>query len=524
MASADVNPEEPLVLVGSINSWNIDSALQLHRLQAVGRNSAGGNSVESRVLLATQRRAIDFQIISVTRQWKWRVHPTGNVAAADFGKLPRRVAGRAVQAASAWLAAGSGSEAAHGRNFRIEELRTDAIEVRVVISQERGISLWYSHAQDSPGAVMTPEPSAEAVHPKRKAQNSGQKIMALPGTAAPLAADKAKPLETGEFTTEMAVKLQQDLLAGYTAQEVQGRLYQFARTSMWRMHLQDFSMEEYDKILMPVHRKVMPKHGFVANKAGISEMTKKLQDAKSNGSLVVRNERKLMAAMWPWRFATDRPMEDHNESNIELQDHILPLRLIGGFCDWKIEVEALELKTNMCHPGEMQADGWNSFSLVFELRSQEIEFQIVSKQLGFRWRIFPRNKDKNTLKIHQEFSDTVLGGETDGHGSNFCIKEAPGTFLHLQVLLRVQRFRPEIKLVYERSQKLSSTTVAIGSDTVQLFNEDAPGKFVELATSHKDPKRCTFAQIGGLRLIGNFCKWSFSARGLKLERTKCEEG
>lgn len=122
------------------------------------------------------------------------------------------------------------------------------------------------------------------------------------------------------------------------------------------------------------------------------------------------------------------------------------LRAVGKFCRWRIEAEGLLLSSpepELAVPGQGR---WVRHRLCFRMHSKEVEFQIISDNLGFKWRLFPRwnNKsgrslprgDKNSVKV-------TLGGQDDGHGKNFRVAEDFLTIVTLCVWIEV--IRPDRK-------------------------------------------------------------------------------
>jgi len=121
-----------------------------------------------------------------------------------------------------------------------------------------------------------------------------------------------------------------------------------------------------------------------------------------------------------------------------------PLRLVGKFCQWRLEVPGLLLSpigkeepTSSSQGGgarSSKAARRYEYALCFSMSAKRIEFQIVSDTLGFEWRVFPL-KGHEGLVRNLKAIDAAVGGRDDGHGQNFLITEDSATIVTIYVTL-----------------------------------------------------------------------------------------
>jgi len=65
---------------------------------------------------------------------------------------------------------------------------------------------------------------------------------------------------------------------------------------------------------------------------------------------------------------------------------IVPVRLVGECVKWNVRAKGLEFHQQ---PPSTSNEGWWEYRLCCRLQGDRIDFQVVSSQLGFRWRCFP---------------------------------------------------------------------------------------------------------------------------------------
>jgi hypothetical protein len=138
-ASLAFDPSEPLLLIGSCNGWSLAEAKRQHTFMKVDRDPTSV-AQESKVRIEeVPEDGVSFQIISLRKQWEWRLYPAGNSRASC--KLKR---GRA-EGTVAQLATGKDADLeCQGREFYVRNTGLGcAVEIRVSITNETKIQVWY---------------------------------------------------------------------------------------------------------------------------------------------------------------------------------------------------------------------------------------------------------------------------------------------------------------------------------------------------------------------------------------------
>jgi len=125
--------------------------------------------------------------------------------------------------------------------------------------------------------------------------------------------------------------------------------------------------------------------------------------------------------------------EDSWSSHPDALQRVEPLYLVGEPCQWRLEQRGLDFV-----PLETVTEGyvrWRTHKLCFRMLTLEVKFQIVSKILGFRFRLFPAASGEGSLipkaKDPTSGMKTERGGKDDGHGMNFNMRGAPLTVVNI---------------------------------------------------------------------------------------------
>lgn len=136
----DLSIDEPLLLLGTCNSWKIEEAMKRHAFQPV-RKAGRPSKVcqESSVRVELPQGGLAFQVISAKRFWNWRLYPMGGEDPA-CRVLHRGSNGKMV----ACLAVGQDNNLAHGKDFVIRDDSSSVVEVHVTVSSSEGIRVWYT--------------------------------------------------------------------------------------------------------------------------------------------------------------------------------------------------------------------------------------------------------------------------------------------------------------------------------------------------------------------------------------------
>mmetsp|Transcript_151572 Transcript_151572/g.484488 ORF Transcript_151572/g.484488 Transcript_151572/m.484488 type:complete len:640 (+) Transcript_151572:130-2049(+) len=132
----DIDLREPLVLVGSVNDWSPELALESHTMAVEVDEDGEQRQVVHCVRVRVPAGKTEFQIISARSLWIWRLLPA---ATATNVELECGHRGSVVAA----LFVGARDSDCHGRNFAIVEPMGGDFVVRVAL-RRRARHVWYS--------------------------------------------------------------------------------------------------------------------------------------------------------------------------------------------------------------------------------------------------------------------------------------------------------------------------------------------------------------------------------------------
>ncbi|CAK9051754.1 Hypothetical protein (Fragment) [Durusdinium trenchii] len=197
-------------------------------------------------------------------------------------------------------------------------------------------------------------------------------------------------------------------------------------------------------------------------------------------------------------------------------EELLPLRLVGDFCSWQVEVPGLELQSN----GSLMGGKVLEFILLLQLE-ELVKFQIISSPLGFRARIYPKEDAalvKDAGQMGASEANGLVGGSGDGHGRNFIISDLKVKALLVRLALGKRGMEgPPLaaQVCFTLEPTRSGPTVAIGAGKVSLVGQ------THVAWSD-DPEQLRLQQLLPLRLVGHPCGWRLEQSGLVLTATHHE--
>jgi len=186
-------------------------------------------------------------------------------------------------------------------------------------------------------------------------------------------------------------------------------------------------------------------------------------------------------------------------------DMIVPVRLVGDFISWDTKAPGCELFADPFHA----EDDWQPYRLQVRLTDGRLDFQIASSRYGLQWRCHPERAKNGVCVLENygsgEASPGKIGGERDGEGRCFSIREQRGTLVAIFVWLRAEpmplhmgigNFCTEVKVAYERVP-------------------GSPGKCISFGMNPQANYR--ISQIEPVRLVGEFVKWNTRAPGLQFK-------
>eukprot|EP00439_Symbiodinium_sp_Y106_P017820 s8163_g2.t1 len=120
---------------------------------------------------------------------------------------------------------------------------------------------------------------------------------------------------------------------------------------------------------------------------------------------------------------------------------LLPLRLVGQPCNWRLEQAGL-LFSAIPSSSFDAGSGWQGHCLCLRLLTRQVDFQIVSGKLGFGWRLFPESSVAGRIKecgrCPEDCTEMIIGGKDDGAGLNFVISGRPLNVTTIYVWLKVR--------------------------------------------------------------------------------------
>eukprot|EP00435_Cladocopium_sp_Y103_P051306 s123_g15.t2 len=194
-------------------------------------------------------------------------------------------------------------------------------------------------------------------------------------------------------------------------------------------------------------------------------------------------------------------------------EELLPLRLVGDFCSWQVEVPGLEFKQNASE----SLVGGKVLEFFLPLNLEEsVEFQIISSPLGFKVRLYPKEEVrlKEERKIGAAEANALVGGSGDGHGRNFIIDDIQAKVLLVRLALGKRGLEgPPLAAQVCYSLQLGSRpdlpAVTISAGKVTFSGEAA-------AAWSNDPHSLRLHQLLPLRLVGKPCSWRLEQSGLLL--------
>lgn len=414
-----------------------------------------------------------FQIISAKEKWHWRLYP------ADLQKMMLvKDAGSAVPAA---ISVGTDDGAHHGRNFQINEPKGGLFTIFVSMKKRRRV-VWYS--QETPDHLRNS--GAQAAN-STKSPAAGS-FLASPQS---MPADEFEPLRlVGDFnqwdeeaegcelipqdvdtnsgwrTHRLCLRLRNSRL---TFQIVSSKIskrwrcYPKTRTKSSLLRNQpsmdviigdeqdgrgcDFQIKEAQDAV------VLLSVGVCASAAG----------AGSSSSAMLTK----VQVMYELRHPSDmhavplslKPSENYRIGRIQ------PLRLVGESCKWNTRTCGLEF----VQPSE--SGDWREHRLCCRMQGDHIDFQIISSQLGFRWRCYPKAGAKLIPRGRKNEVEVSIGGTEDGHGCNFRVEETAFSIITISVWLRVAK-----EATYDKVQQVmvayrvqdTGLSVGIGPTHVQF--------------------------------------------------------
>ncbi|CAE7561726.1 unnamed protein product [Symbiodinium natans] len=199
-------------------------------------------------------------------------------------------------------------------------------------------------------------------------------------------------------------------------------------------------------------------------------------------------------------------------------DELLPLRLVGDFCSWQVEVPGLELQP--C--GSLVGGKVLEYALQLQLEESSLEFQVISSLLGFKVRLYP--KGDGLVKAEENMgaseANAAVGGCHDGHGRNFLIQlSQAGDRVCLLVRLAlgskgVQGAPIAAQVTYAKpGARTVIACVAIGDGKLTVIHGSGSDPHRQVAWS-SDPQSQRLPQLLPLRLVGQPCNWRLEQAGL----------
>jgi len=181
-----------------------------------------------------------------------------------------------------------------------------------------------------------------------------------------------------------------------------------------------------------------------------------------------------------------------------------PLRLVGGFCDWLLEVPGLVTEIQ-------ESDTAFLHRLRFVQNVRSIEFQIVSDRLGFAWRIFPDpDLEGGRLQCGMKCREALMGGSRDGHNLNFCIEEPADSCVDLLITLQkgkdgVGGPPDSVEIMYRRCE--DNPPIEIRAEGVSQLGDRFSA----------DARLIALEAVEPIRLCGKPTGWSTSHKSLNMD-------
>eukprot|EP00434_Breviolum_minutum_P003529 symbB.v1.2.003104.t1/scaffold151.1/size297192/3 len=193
-------------------------------------------------------------------------------------------------------------------------------------------------------------------------------------------------------------------------------------------------------------------------------------------------------------------------------EELLPLRLVGDFCSWQVDVPGLDFKPNSSE--SLVGGKVLEFFLPFNLE-EAVEFQIISSPLGFRVRLYPKEEVqlKEERKIGASEANALVGGSGDGHGRNFIINDRQAKLLLVRLALG--------KRGVEGPPLAAQVCYALHLGT----RPDLPAVTISAGKAtlwSNDPGSLRLSQLLPLRLVGKPCSWRLEQSGLLLSFAETE--
>jgi len=320
-----------------------------------------GTEVEHHLPIRVKGGTTDFQIISRSKLWNWRLFPASAAPSMVLKKGERT-------SVPAGISVGSDDMTHHGRNFSIKEPAGGKFVVKVVLKR-RGRLVWYDSPPANSGATL--------------AQSSKAQAYGMPG-------------------------LGPGIIPGVQMPHIPGVNMMPGMTGMPPMHLGVPGMPPGMPQFAPPQRALA-----VAQMMDVAEAANELEDEEVTSVL------SSMRIVEPDQYYLSE---------------IVPVRLVGECVKWNVRAKGLEFHQQ---PPSTSNEGWWEYRLCCRLQGDRIDFQVVSSQLGFRWRCFPRGNGLCRLPRGTKNNVVVsVGGDNDGHGCNFSVQEAPFAIVTIAVWLK----------------------------------------------------------------------------------------
>jgi len=162
-----------------------------------------------------------------------------------------------------------------------------------------------------------------------------------------------------------------------------------------------------------------------------------------------------------------------SQANFRLAQ-IQPVRLVGECVKWNTRAPGLEFKPH----NASKSDEWQEHRLCCTLQGTHLDFQVISSQLGFDWRGYPKTVNKYGICLlprgASNSMEVSIGGKRDGHGRNFRVEEPAFSIVTISVWLKTA-VEPDIGLGERCGQVMvtystedTGLTVGIGPSHVQF--------------------------------------------------------
>lgn len=142
--------EDSFLLVGSCNGWSPEDAQRQHQFKP----SEGVDPARHEHMLRVKvpDAGLEFQILSVTRLWRWRLFPSQKTT-LKAGEAAALVAS---------VASGADADEKAVKDFRLKRSTTHGfVDIRFSLSLELGARIWFTEPQEQESLPALTYPSME---------------------------------------------------------------------------------------------------------------------------------------------------------------------------------------------------------------------------------------------------------------------------------------------------------------------------------------------------------------------------